>query len=104
MNHQDRKKLRSKQNSKRANQIHHAIGRAEERYGLKLTPDDLADMVGRIRHNEGIMVRRTSLRVSVYDVETHSQTVRIVYDSLRRSIVTFLNRNDEGRENQIEQT
>ena len=95
-----RRKQRAQGNAKRANQIRHAIKRAHERYGLNLEPKDLAELVRRIRQNEAVLVRRTSVRAAVYDAEISCHTVRVVYDRNRRSIVTFLERDDEGGKNE----
>ena len=76
--------------TKKQNQIHHALLRAAERFGLKLCRSDLDDIRGMICKNKATFVGRTSLRVSVWDVAVRGIACRVVYDRNRKTIVTFL--------------
>lgn len=70
----------------------HAKRRAR-RYGLDVTTDDLAAMVWQIQLGEGAwFVKRQSNRVSHFLVQWGDQLLPVVYDRLRKEIVTFLPR------------
>lgn len=70
----------------------HTARRAIERYGFEFTMATLASFVNQIQSNKGQFVKRTSNRVTVWDV-SHPDTeenIRVVYDKIRKSIVTIL--------------
>ena len=88
-----KRSTRSVTNEKAAAQRVHAIRRAKERYGVHLTTADLDRCVAMIQNNQSTVVARQSHRVTAHDVPLGGAagTVRAVYDSRRKTIVTFLN-------------
>lgn len=78
-----------KRSKARAQRIH-AKRRAYQRYGLVLNKWDLRELVTAIQSNKATHVEKRSNRVSEWDVQFHGETVRVVYDNMRKTIVTFL--------------
>jgi len=76
-------------NKKKAERIH-SKRRAKERYNLDLTQDIRDRLRGKIKKQKGKFLYRKSLRVSVWEVEHENKLYKIVYDKLRKEIVTFL--------------
>ena len=76
--------------SKKQCQQHHAKKRALERYGLNLITKDLRQLVLDIQNGKSKLIEQQSLRVSIREVEFNGEQVFVVYDSKRKSIVTFL--------------
>lgn len=69
----------------------HAQRRALERYKLSLTVEDLQRISRQIRTRKDVLfISKQSLRVSRWKVVYQDTTMYVVYDKLRRSIVTFL--------------
>jgi len=78
--------LRSKKHAQR----HHAKQRAYQRYGWNLNKHDLNLLAKRIQRGDGRFVERQSNRVTVWDIDINGETARVIYDSQRHQIVTFL--------------
>lgn len=95
--------------SKAQSQTGHALRRAYERYGLRLTEAHLRDMVIAIQSGHATHVVSQSNRISVFDVNIAISPmtklmaealdagqvrtpipVRVVYDKERKTIVSFL--------------
>lgn len=74
--------------SKRKNQIAHAKRRMLERVGYVVGESSLNSIVNQIRGGKAKFVRRSSNRVTVWDVVYEEKKLRVVYDKLRKSIVT----------------
>jgi len=68
----------------------HAVRRAAERYGLSMNHRKLRILVDDIQKGRGEFVRRQSHRVSIWRIDVEGHSVRVVYDKLRKTIVTFL--------------
>jgi len=68
----------------------HAIRRAAERYGLRIGKRTLQRLVADIQQGRGTFIRRQSNRVSLWQLNVEGRPVRVVYDRLRKTIVTFL--------------
>lgn len=86
-----------KKNAKALAQMRHAIKRALERYSLVLSESDyywLTNCISHQRKNSGYapveFVLRQSNRVTIQDIILPKARLRVVYDSLRKSIATFL--------------
>jgi hypothetical protein len=75
---------------KKVAQRRHAKRRAAERYGLELNRHDMRTLVEQIQHGDAEFIERQSLRVSVWWVTVGGKRCRVVYDRLRKTIVTFL--------------
>jgi len=76
----------NKKESERA----HAKKRAHERYGLELTKGIRDDIRGKIKRSDGNFIRRTSRRVSIWEIEHDNNKYVVAYDTQRKEIVTFL--------------
>lgn len=76
--------------SKARAQKYHAKRRARERFGIDLSYNDQIDMVEMIRNGQSRAVEKRSLRVTVHELEWDGQTLRVVYDKSRGTIVTVL--------------
>lgn len=76
--------------SKKKSQKKHAKRRAFERYGIVLNEDELKQIASYIRKGKADLIRKRSNRVSVYMVRWKDKSYPVVYDRLRRTIVTFL--------------
>jgi hypothetical protein len=68
----------------------HAKRRLQERYGLTVNRHDLRDMVALIQGGHARMIERQSHRVTVWDLTFHGKEIRVVYDNLRKVVVTAL--------------
>ena len=68
----------------------HARQRAEERYDIDYNRHARRDIIAAIQQNKGILVKRQSCRVTIWYVEYNGEHVKVVYDSNRKEIVTFL--------------
>jgi hypothetical protein len=76
--------------SKATSQRAHAKRRAMERYDLHFDEATRQTFVKLIRGGKTRAVRRQSLRVVIHDLEWKGTTYRVVYDTQRHEIVTFL--------------
>lgn len=77
----------------------HAKRRALQREAVLLTRADMRLMVQQIQAGKATFVRRQSLRVTLWDVafRDHPVPMRVVYDKLRKNIVTILPREEAPR-------
>lgn len=64
--------------------------RASERYGIFCSLADLVEISSIIRDQKAKFVERQSNRLTVWDLFYQGKEVRVIYDSHRKSIVTFL--------------
>lgn len=80
------KKLSSKGKCQRK----HAKRRALERYGIDFTHQNMIDLKHHIMSGRSQNVVTQSNRVTIHTLEWQGQTVRVVYDKLRKNIVSFL--------------
>lgn len=79
--------------SKRKAQQRHARRRARERYGIELGRSTRQEIITAIHGGRSTFIRRQSHRVTVHDVLLDDgDHVRVVYDSQRHEVVTFLPR------------
>jgi len=77
--------------TKRQAEAAHAKRRALQRFGLTLNSDQLQALSRMIRAGRSECIERESNRVSVHRLEWQGCVVVVVYDRLRKQIVTFLN-------------
>lgn len=80
----------SKKLTKASCQRAHAKRRALQRYSLILNRQDLDDIVSKIKSRDAEFVERQSNRVTIWRLSFKETLIRVVYDSLRHTIVTFL--------------
>jgi len=71
-------------------QRRHAKERAFQRYGVSCTNQDLDFIISQIQSDKAKFVYRQSNRITLWDVTWAKQTVRVVYDNTRKTVVTFL--------------
>lgn len=72
--------------------------RCFERYGERINRHDIREIVGMIRSGDikqATRIEKQSLRVSVWVVVFRSKEMKVVYDSKRATIVSFLPMNDK---------
>lgn len=79
--------------TKEQNEKHHARVRAFERYGLVLTKTVHKEFVDTIRKECATLVSAKSNRVKIYDVFYRDRCYRVIYDSKRGVLVSFLEPN-----------
>jgi hypothetical protein len=92
---------------KRHAQFRHAMRRANERYGIRLTQHDLVTIIRDIQDGRAAFVVKQSHRVSLFDVDVQETKIRVAYDKVRKSIATVLTMDqgwgtDEGDRNHWE--
>jgi ABC-type iron transport system FetAB ATPase subunit len=75
---------------KRESEIRHATRRAKERYALTLSKGDFKEITRDITTGNSSFIKKVSNTRSVHDVLFKGITLRVVYDKLRKCIVTFL--------------
>lgn len=68
----------------------HAKKRALQRYDLVFTKKVRNEVKAKIRNSKGKFLFRQSRRVTVWQVEYDNKPLKVVYDTLRGEIVTFL--------------
>ena len=68
----------------------HAKRRALERYDLNLTKVVRNQIKSKIQKNDGTFLYRQSRRVTIWEVAHENKMYKVVYDTLRGEIVTFL--------------
>jgi len=68
----------------------HAKKQAHRRYGILLNSEDLRSMVIAIREGGGSFIVRKSHRVSCWKVCFKGYDLVVLYDNVRKAIVTFL--------------
>lgn len=71
-------------------QRYHAKDRALERYGLVLTRAIYREWVKLIQSRKATFVSRTSCRLSKFIIHWQGQDFPVVYDSMRKTVVTVL--------------
>jgi hypothetical protein len=82
--------LAHRKKKKAVNQIIHACRRANERYGLLVPQDRNRELVRMIQHHEGRCVGRNTCRLSVWELAVDGVLCRVLYDSHRKNVVTFM--------------
>lgn len=68
----------------------HAKKRAAQRYGLVLNRGQLRQIVQLIQEERGVFLERQSLRVTLWQIEWEGRLCKVVYDSQRKNVVSFL--------------
>lgn len=100
----NRKKLRQMKKyrptiSKSTAQRAHAKRKFMSRVGIKLTSELRRELATKILSKEAELVYKQSNRISIYDVEYKvkgkKEIFRLVFDRMRKNIVTILNNLDE---------
>ena len=81
---------RKKTKTKTHKQREHAKKRALERYGLDLNRHAYREAVLAIQKGTAKLLKRQSRRVTIWAVKVQGRMCKVVYDSQRKTIVTFL--------------
>jgi hypothetical protein len=83
--------LRNKRRSElRYRRLQHARVRAQERYGLALTDENVLFLAREIRRNNSYCVHRRSNYCSIHRVEWRGRALYALYTSESNEILTFL--------------
>ena len=82
--------MRKLKNQKARFQTRHAKGRAFERYGLSINDQDLQEISSSIQSGKATHIFRQSNRVSIFKLVFKEKDIQVVYDSKRKTIVTFI--------------
>lgn len=76
--------------TKKEAQRSHAKRRALERYGLQLNRFDIKTIIKMIQTQNAFFIESQSHRLKKYQITYKSTTAIVIYDKLRKEIVTFL--------------
>ena len=68
----------------------HAKKRIQERYGLSLNRHQLRELESLIQCGKGRFIEKQSNRVTVWEVSYQDCHMRLVYDTMRHSLITAL--------------
>lgn len=82
--------MKRKRTTKKQNERVHAKRRALQRYGLNLTKTVRNQFKSKIQNNQGTFLYRRSRRISIWEIDYENNKYKVVYDTLRGEIVTFL--------------
>lgn len=72
------------------NQKRHAIRRLYERYEIAINDNQYQDIVNLIQRCKARFILRQSNRVTAFEIEFKQRKLIALYDSHRKSIITFL--------------
>ena len=83
-------KMRRKSMNKHTAQRSHAKRRFRERFEFDFNRHVRREFVRMVQAGEAVFVEKQSLRVSLFDIYHEGNKYRVVYDKLRKNIVTDL--------------
>ena len=84
-----RKRIKIKR-TKEWSQNRHARKRFQQRFGVILTKDLKTRILNLIHKGYASFVEKQSNRISLFDIEVEGQKIRVVYDKIRKNIVSAL--------------
>lgn len=101
--------------NKKYRQSEHFSKRLRDRYGLKDTQFLKDSLLFSIRNNKAKLIKKQSNRVFIFDIDYSARqqdfveklqtkqelTIRVVYDKLRKNLVSALPKNFEDADNNI---
>lgn len=73
---------------KSKSQKRHFNCRMYQRYRITLSDSEYRDVVNIIQKRRAVLIEKQSLRVSVYDIGIKGKKYRVVYDRMRKTLVT----------------
>lgn len=76
--------------NKRQSQRQHAKRRFQERFGIELNKAKRQEIVGMIRGHKATFILHQTNRMSLWDVTTDHQVIRVAFDKNRGEIVTAM--------------
>ncbi|MFA5195843.1 MAG: hypothetical protein WC401_08620 [Bacteroidales bacterium] len=68
----------------------HARQRAIQRYGVNISNKKRKEIINMIHSGVGKFVRRRSVRVTEWEIPLGGEIFRVLYDKIRKDVVTFL--------------
>lgn len=71
-------------------QLQHAKKRAYERLGIEMSTADICSIIRQIQAGKARFIERQSNRVTVFEISVVGNDVLVLYDSSRKTIITFL--------------
>ena len=74
----------------------HTKQRLAERYGLDVTSAELFQLAKQIAHGRARLLSRQSKTVAMWELDCQGQTVRFVFDSQCRGLLTALPAHDSA--------
>lgn len=83
---------KKKRGDKKKTLEQHAGKRALQRYGISITKEARNNLIRKVRAGKATKIEDQSLRVGVYEAEYGDQIIRFAYDKRRKTIITFLHR------------
>lgn len=72
------------------NQRIHAKKRLQQRFGININRHEYQELVKQIKCGRAKFLKRESNRVTLFLVEWQGRYIRVVYDGIRKNIVTAL--------------
>lgn len=73
----------------------HFYKRMSERFGIRVTKNDLSNLKAQITSDKSIFIEKTSNRVSLHGVKFNDTLLIVVYDKNRNELVTVLPKEDQ---------
>ena len=89
--HRRRYLSQKKRRNKTEDQTRHVIRRFAERFNVLITPDDISAIIkNQIQNQQAKFVFKQSLRTTVWEIIFQGRFFLVVYDKIRKSLVTVL--------------
>lgn len=85
-----RRRHKKKRKNKAECQKRHFKRRMQERFGLSITDAVYYQMRGQVKNGGAKFLRKTNNRLSVFELTFQGHTMRVVYDSVNKTLVTAL--------------
>lgn len=79
-----------KKKNYRRHRVKHSKIRANERYGVSLTDQDLKNICGMIRNKKRLFHKKLSTKKSINQVEYFNKKLWVLYSHRHQEIITFL--------------
>lgn len=92
------KGLFRKKSAKTASDLRlHFKKRLKQRYGIEINREGIEYIVRQIQSQNCEFVIKQSLRVTIFDVMYENKKIRVVYDKNRKTLITALKPNWQGK-------
>lgn len=83
--------------TKKKRQVKHFHRRFNQRVGRIITKSERQDIIKLIQTNRANFIERQSGRVTIWDVPSNGEFIRVVYDNKTKNVVTILTKSDGGK-------
>ena len=90
--------MKRRRGKKKRSMIRHAYHRLKQRYGLTMSRALHAEIVECIQKGNAEVLEKQSNRVSLFMVEVRNTEIKIVYDKIRKQVITVLPQDDPWEE------